>query len=86
MNTYLSVGVSKSPELSATVNLEFTNDSEDPSGKKFWALGELAYKLSGANTITASYGSERGGLRCTSGICRYVRPFEGFRLSISSKF
>jgi hypothetical protein len=34
MNTYLSVGVSKSPELSATVNLEFTNDSEDPSGKK----------------------------------------------------
>jgi hypothetical protein len=86
MNQFISLTLSKSPELSATINTEFTNGSDDPTGKKTWLGGEVAYKLTPSNTVTASYGAERGGFRCTSGICRYVYPFNGFRIMINSKF
>ncbi|HEX2787155.1 MAG TPA: DUF6029 family protein [Ignavibacteria bacterium] len=86
MNQYISLNLTKSPELSLSVNAEFTNDDEEPTGKKFWAQGEALYRLNQSNTVIVSYGSERGGLKCTNGICRFVNPFEGFRLTIQSQF
>lgn len=86
MNQYVSLNLTKSPELSLSVNAEFTNDEEEPTGKKFWAQGEALYRLNQSNTVIVSYGSERGGLKCTNGICRFVNPFEGFRLTIQSQF
>jgi uncharacterized protein DUF6029 len=83
-NTTLSV--SRSPDLIVAGNVEFTSDKEDPSGKKFWGYGELTYKFTSANTLTVSYGSERGGIKCSSGICRYVNPFNGFRLTVLNNF
>jgi hypothetical protein len=86
MNQFVSLSFIKSPNLTLTLNAEFTNDDEEPSGKKSWIQGEVAYNINTANVVTVSYGSERGGLRCTSGICRYVNPFNGFRLSVQSRF
>ena len=86
MNQFVALSFIKSPELTLTLNAEFTNDDEEPSGKKSWIQGEISYNINSANMVTASYGSERGGLRCTSGICRYVNPFNGFRITIQSKF
>lgn len=86
MNQYVSLNLTKSPQLSFSVNAEFTNDKEEPTGKDFWAQGEVLYKLNQKNTLTLSYGSERGGLKCTNGICRFVNPFEGFRLLLMSQF
>jgi len=86
MNQFVSLTLSKSPELSVTFNSEFTNDEEESTGKKSWFLGEILYKINQSNSVTVSYGSERGGLRCTSGICRYVYPFEGFRATIKTQF
>lgn len=86
MNQYVSVNLTKSPNLGLTVNGEFTNDKEEPTGKSNWFLGEIIYKLNQKNQITVSYGSERGGLKCTNGICRYVNPFEGFRLALQTSF
>jgi hypothetical protein len=86
MNQYVSVNLTKSPQLSFSANAEFTNDEEEPTGKKFWAQGEVLYHLNQENTIIVSYGSERGGLKCTNGICRFVNPFEGFRLTVQSQF
>lgn len=85
-NGFTSIALSKSPNLILAGSFEFTDDEEDVSGKKFWGKGELTYKFTSANTITVSYGSERGGLQCSSGICRYVNPFKGFRLTISNNF
>lgn len=85
-NQYLSLTLSKSPNVNLTLNSEFTNDDEEPTGKKSWFLGEASYKLNQSNTITVSYGSERGGLRCANGICRFVKPFEGFRAAIATQF
>jgi hypothetical protein len=85
-NQFAALSLSKSPELTLTVNTEFTTDKDEPSGKKNWVSGEVSYKVTPTNILTASYGSERGGLKCTNGICRYVYPFNGFRLTFSSKF
>jgi hypothetical protein len=85
-NEYLSLSVSRSPSLIVNGTIEFSNDEEDPSGKKVWGTGEITYKISSANSVTLSYGSERGGLKCSSGICRYLNPFNGFRLTVINNF
>lgn len=85
-NQYISVAISKSPNIVCTGNIEFTNDKEDASGKKFWGSTEVTYKFSNSNQASLSYGSERGGLKCSSGICRYVKPFNGFRFTIINTF
>ena len=86
MNHYLSLTFSRSPNINLTLNTEFTDDEEEPTGNKFWWLTEGSYKINESNTVLVSYGSERGGLRCANGICRFVKPFEGFRLGIQSSF
>lgn len=85
-NQFLSLTFSKSPNLNITFNTESTNDDEEPTGKKFWWLSEVSYKINQSNTVLISYGSERGGLRCANGICRFVQPFEGFRAAVQSSF
>ena len=83
-NTLISF--SRSPNIIFAGNFELTDDEEDPSGKKYWVRGELTYKFNSANQVILSYGSERGGLQCSSGICRYVNPFNGFRLTLINNF
>jgi hypothetical protein len=85
-NEYISVSVSRSPSIIVNGTVELSTDKEDPSGKKIWGTGEITYKFSSANSLTFSYGSERGGLKCSSGICRYVNPFNGFRLTVINNF
>ncbi len=85
-NRLVSLSYSRSPNISATVGVEFTDDEEEPTGKDSWYLAEVAYKINQSNTVNVSYGSERGGLRCTNGICRFVLPFQGFRLGIATQF
>lgn len=84
LGQYFVLAFSKSPHLVLSASLEFTNDKYDPSGKKVWGSGEVTYKLNSSNQISLFYGSERGGLKCSSGICRYVNPFNGFRLTVSN--
>lgn len=86
MNHLFSLNYSRSPSLSAAVSFEFTDDEEEPTGKDSWYLAEVMYKINQSNTVNVSYGSERGGLRCTNGICRFVQPFQGFRLGIATQF
>jgi len=85
-NQFTAISLSRSPNFSFTINSEFTSDELEPGGKSSWTEAEVSYNINKSNIVTASYGSERGGLKCTSGICRYVNPFNGFRLTIQSKF
>lgn len=86
MNQYNSLTFSSSPSLTLTVTSEFTNNDDEPTGKSSWFTGEISYKLNESNTFGVSYGSERGGLKCTNGICRFVQPFEGFRVAIATQY
>jgi hypothetical protein len=85
-NQFAAISLSRSPDFSFTLSSEFTNDKSEPTGKNMWLEAELSYNLNQSNVVIVSYGSERGGLKCTSGICRYVNPFDGFRITIQSKF
>ncbi|RPI14891.1 MAG: hypothetical protein EHM58_15420 [Ignavibacteriae bacterium] len=85
-NHFFSLSISRSPDIIVNGNFEFSTDEEDASGKKKWASAEVTYKFSSANSISLFYGTERGGLKCSSGICRYVNPFNGFRLTVINNF
>jgi len=62
--------------------------SNDPSlltvdeDVQHWVSGEVSMKPSDGLWIRASYGKEKGGVRCTGGVCRVLNPFEGFRLAL----
>jgi len=85
-NYFMSCGLSRSPDLSFTVNADFTTDKYDPSGKSKWIEAEVIWKLTSSNILSIAYGSERGGLRCSGGICKFINPFNGFRMTFQSIF
>lgn len=52
-----------------------------------WVGLELVLNISSQNRLTLYYGSQRGGLVCSNGVCRYIKPFnDGFKLSLTSVF
>ncbi len=66
------------------------DSSDDPTlivataanARQHWVSGEFSYRPSGSLWVRASYGREKGGVRCTGGVCRVINPFEGARLSL----
>jgi hypothetical protein len=81
-NQYISLTLAKAPDWAATVRMEMTTTEFDPSLKKFWITGEFTHRIGNAHTAAVSYGTERGGLVCSNGICRLVEPFNGLRFSL----
>ena len=48
-----------------------------------WANIEISYNISSNHRLTVMYGSQRGGVLCSNGVCRYVQPFEnGFKIGL----
>jgi hypothetical protein len=84
-NEFISLSFAMAGRWIATVRVEYTTDKGDASGKDFWRAAELAYRIGTQHTLTVMYGTERGGLICSSGVCREVLPFDGLRLSLSSQ-
>lgn len=81
-----TIQFSRSPVFSIAGRFEFTNSKNDPSGDKSWYFIDTSYRIGSSHIITAGYGSERGGVVCTNGVCRVVNAFEGFRFSLTSTF
>ena len=84
-NHLITVSASIYSTLTLGLRYEYTTTAFDVSGRKNWILGELGYRLGQAHIISLSYGTERGGQICANGVCRYIQPFNGFRLSILSQ-
>ena len=61
-----------------------TDLSSDPAitENSQWVSGEISYKPSPILTLRTSYGTEKGGIRCTGGVCRYISPFDGVRMTL----
>ncbi len=52
-----------------------------------WIALEMVVNLSPRNRLTLMYGSQKGGLVCSNGVCRYVGAFDdGFKLTLTSIF
>ncbi|MBU1094896.1 MAG: hypothetical protein KKB34_00315 [Bacteroidetes bacterium] len=63
---------------------EATTNKYDLSNKKDWFTLEAGYKIGYSHNISISYGRERGGQTCSNGVCRYILPFEGFKMTFLS--
>jgi len=78
--SYMSL--SYSPYLILTVLYDRTDDPEILSvkDKKDWWGGQLEIKFSHAKSIRIFYGSNKGGVKCAGGVCKFFPPFEGLRI------
>ncbi|MCB9357239.1 MAG: hypothetical protein H6506_01195 [Calditrichaeota bacterium] len=81
-------GVSWVPShiLSLNASVQFTDDEELKKREgEFWAGGEVAMQLAGGkHRAILFYGSERGGLKCSNGVCRQVQAFSGLRFTLET--
>ncbi|MCF7921553.1 MAG: DUF6029 family protein [Candidatus Marinimicrobia bacterium] len=74
-----------SHNYSAAIIWDTSNDPNLISGDErtqHWVSGEVSVKPMTGFWLRASYGKEKGGVRCTGGVCRVINPFEGFRLAL----
>lgn len=85
LNTLFTLEFSHSPQWSANARLEWTSTDKEQEGRRIWPVVGGSYRIGRSHTIAAQYGWERGGIVCTGGVCRFINPFTGFRLSIVSK-
>ena len=72
--------------------LSISNPLEDLLGtimdmENKWVAIDLMINISSNTRLDLMYGTLRGGVICSNGICRYVEPFDdGFKLSLTSVF
>ena len=81
-NIFLGFTVNHAP-WSLTVATESTNSDESSSNfdSNTWNSVALTYRIKSDNILEVFYGSIRGGLDCTNGVCRYIQPFKnGLRI------
>jgi len=82
----VGVGWRTGGSFSFSAQYEWSDDRDlkQREGKN-WPSVELATSLnSGKHRVIAFYGRERGGLRCSNGVCRQVQAFSGFRLTLET--
>jgi hypothetical protein len=52
-----------------------------------WASVEFVYNINASHRLSLMYGSQKGGLLCSNGVCRLIEPFsDGFKLELTSLF
>ncbi len=88
---YIALSFSRSPDISATVSIERSNDFAEEGGTKsgsyrYWQSLEITYNFLERHQLRLFGGQERGGLKCTGGVCRQVNPFDGVKVTLTSQF
>ena len=98
-NKFVSIGFSKSPKWSISLNIDNTNTEdiliiEKKRSNNFietllnpvfdksltWSNIDIVLNVFNSTQLSLTYGSQRGGVLCSNGICRYVQSFEnGFK-------
>lgn len=92
-NIFLALSTNYNQKWSFNVSHESTNSDElllnsgqDESfdSANYWSAISMAYKFDSDHTLELFYGSIRGGLDCTNGVCRYIQAFDdGIRIDYS---
>ena len=95
-NIFLALSANYKQKWSFNVAHESTNSDEsllnNSQENSFdsanqWNSFSMAYKFKSDHTLELFYGSIRGGLDCTNGVCRYVQAFDdGIRIDYSRNF
>lgn len=83
-NQFVSLVNSFFSVLNVNLRYEITSNDFEVSGRKDWFTVETGYRINQSNNISLSFGRERGGQTCSNGVCRYIQPFSGFKLTLLS--
>jgi hypothetical protein len=90
MEYYAAATLSRAPWGSVTVSFETTGDPDEREdnwlGQSYWLGFEMDVNFLQNHNLLLFAGQDRGGIKCTSGRCRYVDPFEGIKLTLRSTF
>ncbi len=68
------------PAITVTTTFEHTTSPVETH--KNWLFCQLGFHLADGHELSLAYGRQRGGLKCSSGVCRVEPEFEGARLSL----
>ncbi|MCX6639986.1 MAG: DUF6029 family protein [bacterium] len=62
--------------------------TQDPTvvDQDVWFSVESSLNIMDKHNLLLFFGQDRGGLKCTSGRCRYVDPFAGVKITLQSTF
>ena len=102
-NSFISLSIGKSPKWSVTFTTDKTSIKETFGDKesivnplekllgvdqeKNWINVEFVYHLTTSMRMSLMYGSLKGGLLCTNGVCRIIEPFDdGFKVGLTTVF
>lgn len=89
-STHHIISADYGSHLSVAGIWDYTDDPTqvDEAGKPIqnWISGEVSIRPTQDFQIRASYGAEKGGVRCTGGVCRVVNPFQGVRVTLEARF
>ena len=77
-----------SPRWIITLFFDQTNDPKVLfiKNKTHWWAGQIELKIFQSNSIRIFYGSTKGAVKCSGGICKLFPPFEGLRIEINLRF
>tara|TARA_B100000401_G_scaffold245403_1_gene166426 strand:- start:4343 stop:5983 length:1641 start_codon:yes stop_codon:yes gene_type:complete len=94
INKFISLSTNFNQKWTFNFSVETTNADEsklnNDSNENFdssnsWKSFGLSYKFDTDDTLQVFYGSVRGGLDCTNGVCRYIQSFDdGLRIDYTS--
>ena len=94
INKFISLSTNFNQKWTFNFSVETTNADEsklnNDSNENFdssnsWKSFGVSYKFDTDDTLQVFYGSVRGGLDCTNGVCRYIQSFDdGIRIDYTS--
>ena len=94
INKFISLSTNFDQKWTFNFSVETTNADEsklnNDSNENFdssnsWNSFGVSYKFDTDDTLQVFYGSVRGGLDCTNGVCRYIQSFDdGLRIDYTS--
>ncbi|MFQ5906433.1 MAG: DUF6029 family protein [bacterium] len=76
-----------SPLVTVTLTGEWRDEEveEEQPGKE-WRAAQIDWDISQDHRLTVILGSEKGGLVCSGGVCRYEPSFDGIKAVLTSRF
>lgn len=83
-NILLTLEYSRSPRWAVNTRIEWTSTDKEQGGRRIWPVVGATYRIGNSHTVGLQYGSERGGVVCTGGVCRLINPFSGLRFTVLS--
>ena len=94
INKFISLSTNFDQKWTFNFSVETTNadesklnndSSENFDSSNSWKSFGVSYKFDTDDTLQVFYGSVRGGLDCTNGVCRYIQSFDdGLRIDYTS--